>query len=261
LKENIAKKHYDGVYIRRFARPLSFALDRYSDDDIGALSGSIAYISRRDAERHFQIIRRSLARVERCNRLLLEIGCGTGGYVRYMSRRAGIPAIGIDASSVAIATARKFVTPTTQFLCRDARDCGLPRSFAGAALAIDTLHLTDDRSAVLDEISRVLAPSAALVMTVLYTDQDIARAVLCWSAVLETAGFAVVAARNISEDWQRHMFAKHSWRWARRTRLRNVLGSWVEPELKVSAAMLGLGSDGCSVARGTFRFEFVAIRR
>ena len=163
------KKNYDGVYIRRFARPLSFALDRYSDDDIGALSGSIAYISRRDAERHFQIIRRSLARVERCNRLLLEIGCGTGGYVRYMSRRAGIPAIGIDASSVAIATARKFVTPTTEFLCRDARDCGLPRSFAGAALAIDTLHLTDDRSAVLDEISRVLAPSAALVMTVLYT--------------------------------------------------------------------------------------------
>lgn len=255
----VTETAYDTVFARRAARPLSFALDRYGDDDIGALSGSISYISRKDAERHCQIIRRSLARVRQRCRTILEIGCGTGGYIRHISRHAEVPAIGIDSSPVAIATARRFATSETEFLCRDARDSRLPCSFAGAALAIDTFHLTDDRSTVLDEMFRILAPRAALVFTVLYSDQDSEHAVLAWSTALETAGFIVVAVRDISQEWQRHMLAKHSWRWRRRSRLRTVLGSWVEPELNVSAAMLGLGSVA-SVARSTFRSEFVAVR-
>jgi len=238
---------------------LSFALDRYGDDDLGALSGSISYVSRKDAQRHYQIIRRSLTRVEQRNQTILEVGCGTGGYTRYISTHLKVPAIGIDSSQVAIAAASRCETPETVFLCRDASNSGLPGSFAGAALAIDTFHLAGDRSMVLDEMFRVLAPRAALVFTMLFTDRDIEHAVIDWSVALEAAGFMVVAARDISEEWQQHMLAKHSWRWSRRSRLREILGSWVEPELSVSAAMLGVGSIA-SVAKNTFRTEFVAVR-
>jgi ubiquinone/menaquinone biosynthesis C-methylase UbiE len=256
----VAEVDYDPVFARRAARPLSFALDRYSDDDIGALSGAISYISRRDTERHCQIIRRSLARVKRDSQIILEVGCGTGGYVRYLSTHANFPAIGIDLSQVAIAVARRFATPETQFFCRDASNSELPCSVAGAALAIDTFYLTEERTTVLDEMFRVLAPRAALVFTILHTGPSIDDTVLGWSVALQTAGFAIVAKRDISGEWQRHMLAKHSWRWSRRTRLRGILGSWVEPELNVSAAMLGLG-PGASVAKNTFRFEIVAVRQ
>jgi SAM-dependent methyltransferase len=258
LKEFVAGTEYDGVFARRVARPLAFALDRFSDDDVGSVSGSISYISRRDAERHCQIIRRSLARAERRNRILIEIGCGTGGYTRYISRTLNVPAIGVDLSAVAIATAQRLAAPGTKFLWRDAGSSGLPRSFVAAAVAIDTFHLVDDLSNVLDEIFRLLAPSGTLVFTVPHTESDIGRAVRTWSSALEAAGFVVVAVRDISEEWQRHMLAKHSWRWSRRNRLRRVLGSWVEPELNVSAAMLGLGS--VAIARTTFRTEFVAVK-
>jgi len=260
LSKVVTAADYDAVFARRAARPLAFAFDRYSDDDIGALSGSISYISRKDAARHCQIVRKSLARVERRSRVLLEIGCGTGGYVRYLSRHIDVSAIGIDSSALAIAAARKFATPGVEFLWRDAGNSGLPHCFAGAALAIDIFHLTHDRSTVLDEAFRVLAPRAALVFTVLYTNRDTDDIVAGWSAALKSAGFMVVTARDVSEPWQRHMLAKHSWRWDRRSRLRHVLGSWAEPELSVSAAMLGLGS-AASVAKSTSRFEFVAIRR
>jgi ubiquinone/menaquinone biosynthesis C-methylase UbiE len=251
---------YDNVFVRRVARPLSFALDRYSDDDIGTIWGSISYVSRRDAERHCQIIRRSLARVDHRNRTFLEIGCGTGGYTRYISRHVKVPAIGIDRSSVAIAAAMRSATPGTEFLCGDARNSGLPCSFVGAALAMDTFHLIADRSRVLDEMFRVLAPHAALVFTIIHADPSNDQVIARWSLALGAAGFAVVAARDISEEWQRHMLAKHSWRWSRRNRLRSVLGSWVDPELNVSAAMLGVGS-AASVAKGSFRLELVAVRR
>ncbi len=248
---------YDGVFARRAARPLSFALDRFSDDDIGSISGSISYISRKDAERHCQIIRRTLARIGHRDRFVVEVGCGTGGYTRYISRHLNVAAIGIDSSAVAIATAQGLATVDTEFVCRDAGNTGLPCCFAGAVLAIDTFHLTDDRSIILNEMFRIMAPGAALVITMPHTRQDIDRA---WSSALEAAGFTVIAARDISGEWQRHMLAKHSWRWSRRNRLRSVLGSWVEPELSVSAAMLGVGS-AASVARSTFRSEFVAVRR
>lgn len=259
MREVLAELDYDLVFARRATRPLSFALDRYSDDDVGGLSGSISYISRRDTERHCQIIRRSLARVKQDSRTLVEVGCGTGGYVRFVSIHTKAPAIGIDLSPVAIATARKLATPDIEFLCRDARDTGLPCSFAGVALAIDTLHLTRHPSSVLDEMFRILASGAALVVTVLHTDKDTKDAALAWSVALQTAGFMVVAKRDISQEWQAHMLAKHTWRWSRRSRLRRVLGSWVEPELNISAAMLGL-RPVAAVAKNTSRLEFVAVK-
>jgi SAM-dependent methyltransferase len=259
LKRVPAAADYDCVFTRRTGRPLSFALDRFSDDDVGAISGSISYISRRDAERHCQIIRRSLRRTGPANRTLLEIGCGTGGYTRYLARRVASPAMGIDISSVAIATARQYATPGIKFFCGDIRNSGLPSSCAGAALAIDTFHLTDDRDKVLEEMFRILAPGAVLVFSLPYPDRDIAYVIPGWCLALKTAGFAVVAARDISDMWQQHMLAKHAWRWRRRDRLRTVLGSWVEPELSVSAAMLGLNA-AISVARSTLRSEFVTIR-
>ena len=194
------------------------------------------------------------------NRVFLEAGCGTGGYTRYISRHLDVPAIGIDLSAVAIAAAQGLATPDTEFLCRDVGNTGLPCAFAGAVLAIDIFHLTADRSKVLNEMCRIMAPGAALVLAVPHTQQDAGRAVACWSSALETAGLVVIAARDISGKWQQHMLAKHSWRWSCRSRLRSVLGSWVEPELSVSAAMLGVGSVA-SVARSTFRSEFVAVRR
>jgi SAM-dependent methyltransferase len=189
--------------------------------------------------------------------MFLEIGCGTGGYGTYISSRTGARAIGLDVSEVAIAIAQRSKTPNVEFLCRDARNTGLPDCCAGAALAIDTLDLAGDHSSLLSEISRVLVPGAALVFTALHTGPGVEESIRAWSAALEAKGFIAVSVRDISEDWQRHMLAKHSWRWRRRDRLRRVLGTWVEPELSVSAAMLGLGS-AVSVARNTSRSEFVA---
>lgn len=260
LKETLPAERYNAVYARRAARRLSFALDRYGDDDIGAVSGSISYISRKDAERHSQLVRRSLARVEQRNRILLEIGCGTGGYLRYLSNQMRVRAIGIDSSSIAIAAAQKFATPASEYLCRDAKNSGLPDAFAGVALAMDTFNLTDDPHALLSETFRVLVPNAFLVFTLLYTDRDMERAISEWSSALEATGFTTLEVRNVSTDWQRHMLAKHSWRWERRYRLQKLLGRWVEPELDVSAAMLGLGPVA-SVAKRTFRLEFVAEKQ
>ncbi len=260
LKEVAPEERYDAVYARRIARPLSFALDRYGDDDIGAILGSISYISRRDAERHRQIVQRSLARVEQRSRVLFEIGCGTGGYLRYLSGRLKVRAIGINSSSIAIAAARKFAAPGREFLCRDARDSGLPDASLGAALAMDTFHVMDDPMRAFREIFRVLAPHALLVFTLLYTDRDVDQVVPQWSDALVATGFRLLAARDVSAEWQHHMLAKHSWRWERRCRLRKLLGQWAEPELGVSAAMLGLGSVA-SVAKRTCRLEFVAVKK
>jgi SAM-dependent methyltransferase len=251
---------YDRVFERRHQRAAFFALDRRGDDDVGALTASIAYVSRKDAERHLQILRRSLRRCHIRRPLVLEAGCGGGGYARWLASNLPATAVGFDASPAAlVATQSTHGDYRAIFFVGDVRAIPLRNGCAGAALALDLLHLVADRAKTLIALRDALAPGASLLFTVVHADPAAGNTPASWRTDLEGIGYSVIAIRDLSTQWQEHMLAKHAQRWSKRQRLRNCLGAWIEPELQVSAAMLGL-HGARSVIRTTRRHEFEVVR-
>ena len=261
-RQRASGKDYDGAFERRREKELYFALDRHGDDNVGALTDSIAYVSRKDAERHLQILRRSLRRSRPSGSLVLEAGSGTGGYLRWITARLPGAAIGFDASCVAIAAAAERTADRDKvlFFVGDVQAIPLRKGLAGGALALDLLHLIADRRAALRGLHDALAPLATLVFTVLHPERDSANELAAWEKELKDASYAVAAVRDVSAPWREHMVAKHSRRWERRQRFRNRLGAWIEPELQVTAAMLGL-DGGQAAAWETGRYEFEVVRQ
>lgn len=261
LQQRASGRDYDRVFERLQQKKGHFALDRCDDDDIGALTGCIAYVSRKDAARHLQILGRSLRRSCLRRPILLDAGCGTGGYLRWLARRLPAFAVGFDASSVAIAATAGTAGDgdTVSVLVGDVHAVPLGGCLVGAAVALDLLHLTSSRGVALASLRDALAPGATLLFTVLHSESEAEKELAGWRADLKTAGYTVAAVRNLSASWREHMMAKHRRRWERRQCLRDRLGRWVEPELQVSAAMLGL-HGGEAVALATERYEFEVIR-
>lgn len=202
------------------------------------------------------------------NALLVELGCGNGGLSRWLSTISGARVIGIDISRLAIARARRSNASTMSparplFRVADFRATTLPDEVATAVVSWDALYLTEEPAAAVREVRRILKPGAGLFFSVYVSQRRYPGTpplLSDWRPLLTANGFKVEHCLDATEEWRRIMRMKHERRWARRAWLRRALGQAAEPELAVSAAMLGLDGRPSFLER-VQRIELSARRR
>ncbi|MEU0413885.1 methyltransferase domain-containing protein [Streptomyces griseorubiginosus] len=100
--------------------------------------------------------------------LLVDVGCGTGGIGLWLARALALRLEGLDISPVAIeqASARRirFAVPAT-FRVAGLENTGLPDGGAHGVVCVDALSFATNRRAAIQELGRILAPGARLVLT------------------------------------------------------------------------------------------------
>jgi len=94
--------------------------------------------------------------------LYIDVGCGTGNYLSALSQR-GLQFYGIDPSALMLSEA-KAKNNNAVFIQSKIEDLELPDATFDGATAIFTIHHWDDKSTGLRQTSRLLKPSAKLVM-------------------------------------------------------------------------------------------------
>ena len=102
--------------------------------------------------------------------LLLDMGCGRGGYTLEIARRTGCRVIGIDHSSVAIGiaaalAAERGLSHRAQFRVADLTATGLADHSVNAIVSIDALTFARPPQAGIRECLRVLQTGGRLVYT------------------------------------------------------------------------------------------------
>ena len=106
---------------------------------------------------------------------VLEVGCGTGNYLRALRGRAPCAAWGLDPSREMLARAKTQTDSNVVAWCRGRAE-SLP--FAGSSFdlvfSVDVIHHVADRLAYFREAMRVLAPGGRLC-TVTDSAEDIVR--------------------------------------------------------------------------------------
>jgi ubiquinone/menaquinone biosynthesis C-methylase UbiE len=114
---------------------------------------------------------------------LLDVGTGTGGLLRELSRRRGRPAevVGIDRSASMLAIAAAHELPAGwRLLSGDARRLPFPDRRFDVVTACYLLHLQDQecRARTIAEIARVLREGARVVTVTVESRRPAARAAL-----------------------------------------------------------------------------------
>jgi SAM-dependent methyltransferase len=151
--------------------------------------------------------------------LLVDAGCGRGGYGIEVARRTGARLIGVDFSAVALDQARRngarmLPDGRAEFLVGTLTATGLPAAAADGLMCVDAAQFADPPLAALHEFRRVLAPGGRVALT-------------CWEASgtaddrvpqrirdvhlqrdLAAAGFADVQVQG-KPDWR----AAERWMW------------------------------------------------
>lgn len=91
----------------------------------------------------------------------LDIGCGTGNYLRYCSE-LGYAFIGVDPSDTMLDTARSAY-PSGTFVQGTAENIPFDDNYFNGAMAILTLHHWKNRAQGITELHRVLQPDSKIV--------------------------------------------------------------------------------------------------
>jgi ubiquinone/menaquinone biosynthesis C-methylase UbiE len=253
---------FDQVYRRRRQGAFLSAFDRQRGD-FGGLLDCSAYITRAEARVHRGLLGRVIGNHEAP--LILDVGCGTGGYGLWLANNLSTELIGLDFSGVAVeqATARAAAGGAlwATFLQASFNKMPIRSGVATAAVSLDALYLAENPMVALREIRRVLRPGGLLIFTVFEPaagcESPIAGRAGSWHADVRRAGFAIDARRDITRGWRAHMHRKHAKRWKNRNYLLQQLGPWVEPELEVSARMIGAYANP-SFIDITERWEIIA---
>jgi SAM-dependent methyltransferase len=102
--------------------------------------------------------------------LLVELGCGRGGYGMAVARASGARLVGVDFSDAALAAARLqagklYLDDVAEFRTGDLSSTGLPTGVADAVLCVDAFHFARPPSAAAAECRRLLKPGGRLVIT------------------------------------------------------------------------------------------------
>ncbi len=108
---------------------------------------------------------------------ILDVGCGNGRNLIYLSQNFGVSGTGIDISSAALAQARKqSANLSLKFIQNKAQNI-LPAENVSQSLVLDmmTSHFlsSTERRQLRDEIYRVLAPGGFLFMKTFLKDKDL----------------------------------------------------------------------------------------
>lgn len=98
---------------------------------------------------------------------VLDIGCGTGKAVEYLTNVCGLQAVGVDISSARLAEGRKRAAGL-QLIQAAGENLPFPEESFGGVLAECSLSVMQDIRAVLAEIRRVLTPGGKLAITDVY---------------------------------------------------------------------------------------------
>ena len=102
--------------------------------------------------------------------LLVDLGCGRGGYGLEMARRAGARLLGLDFSPVAVGAARDRAASTDMagraaFYVASMTANGVRTGSAGAVVCIEAIMFVGAHLDALRECRRILAPGGRLVLT------------------------------------------------------------------------------------------------
>ena len=104
---------------------------------------------------------------------VLELGCGTGNYIRAISERTGCDGWGVDPSAAMLAQAQISVSRRLHWVNAEADRTGLGGAQFDLTVCVDVVHHLINRIGVFEEAHRVLQPSGALCLA---TDsQDVIR--------------------------------------------------------------------------------------
>ncbi|HYA43327.1 MAG TPA: class I SAM-dependent methyltransferase [Syntrophobacteraceae bacterium] len=99
--------------------------------------------------------------------LVLDVGCGTGATLRYLTERCALRAIGIDLSII-LAAEGHAKKPDLLFVLASAHRLPFTDSIMDAVLAECSLSLMESPENVLDECSKVLKPGGSLLVHDVY---------------------------------------------------------------------------------------------
>jgi SAM-dependent methyltransferase len=102
--------------------------------------------------------------------VLVDLGCGRGGYGIEVARRTGTRLVGVDFSAVALAQAMSHADAAglagrTEFRLGDLQASGLEDASVDAVMCIDTIQFADSVVAALVDCRRILRPGGRLVLT------------------------------------------------------------------------------------------------
>jgi len=95
-------------------------------------------------------------------RTILDIGCGEGYFIEYLSDRMNVAVTGVDIDPAKIEAARRKA-PQHTFVCADLFSADLAYEQAGLLLAMEVLEHLDDPKRALRRITQ-LAPAAILTV-------------------------------------------------------------------------------------------------
>jgi SAM-dependent methyltransferase len=176
------------------------------------------------------------------SRLIVELGCGLGGYGAHLARTFDAELLGIDVSTVAVrlaqdAAAKSDIAARLRFKKASIEHTGLRSGSVAAIIAIDSIYLLRNRPAVASEITRLLRPGGILIATTFETAPAPGRE-LTWESAFLQQGFHVSARRDVTRSWRAYMLEKHALRWQSRELLLEQCGSSVEPHLDLSRSIV-----------------------
>ena len=99
---------------------------------------------------------------------VLDVGCGTGYQACDLAGRFGVSVLGITTSAYGVAAAAQLAADRgidgATFEQRDGTGTGLPDAAFDVVWVMESSHLMRDRTALLRECARVLAPLGRLVL-------------------------------------------------------------------------------------------------
>ena len=102
--------------------------------------------------------------------LLVDLGCGRGGYGLEIARQSGARLLGLDFSPVAVAAAASDVASAdiagpAAFCLGNVTATGIGTNAADAVVCIETIMFADTPLDMLRECGRILTPGGRLVLT------------------------------------------------------------------------------------------------
>lgn len=111
-----------------------------------------------------QLVRKHLGRID--GSTVLEIGCGRGGFARWLTGQRPQMLVASDFSPTAVAMASRTVAGLPcDFVVTDIQSLPHPRSAFDVVISCETIeHVPDPRAAVV-ELARVLRPGGRLLLT------------------------------------------------------------------------------------------------
>jgi ubiquinone/menaquinone biosynthesis C-methylase UbiE len=97
------------------------------------------------------------------NSLVLDLGCGTGFYLRVM-KESGFRSIGVDKSKNMIQQAKQF-SPSIPLQIADAKDLPFANDTFDLVISIETMRYFEKRELLLKEIFRVTKPGGRIFIS------------------------------------------------------------------------------------------------